>query len=86
MYNPSWRWDEFASRDAIARDLIETLPSGVFVNVTPMTMLRPDGHIGCTPAGTSCDCLHYFIPGPVDAWIQVLQHVLQGALRHLRPA
>ena len=52
----------------------------MFVNVTPMTMLRPDGHIGCAPRGGSCDCLHYHIPGPLDAWVQVVQHVLTSRL------
>ena len=81
-YNPSWRWDEFASRDAASRALVEQLPGGVFLNVTPMTMLRPDGHVGCPRTGSrvGCDCLHYFLPGPMDAWVQVLQNVLAGLL------
>ena len=76
MYNPKWKWDEFASRDALAREMVESLPGGAFVNVTAMTMLRPDGHIGCTRFGTSCDCLHYHIPGPVDAWVQAVSHII----------
>lgn len=80
MYNPRWKWDEFASRDALAREMVESLPGGTFVNVTAMTMLRPDGHIGCTRSGSGCDCLHYFVPGPVDAWVQAVSHVVGGLL------
>lgn len=49
---------------------------GVFVtDVDSMTALRGDGHrpqVG--------DCLHYYLPGPVDSWNHLLVAVL---LQHL---
>jgi hypothetical protein len=48
------------------------------LNVSPMTHLRPDGHI-CFKNGRDrnyCDMLHYFLPSVVDAWVQVFFNLL----------
>jgi hypothetical protein len=44
------------------------------LDVVPMTVLRPDGHISgpqkCAgdPCAKTNDCLHYILPGPPDFW------------------
>lgn len=42
------------------------------LDVVPMTVLRPDGHISgpqkCKACTKTNDCLHYILPGPPDFW------------------
>ena len=40
----------------------------VFLDVEPMTRVRPDGHL--RPDGP--DCLHYCLPGVIDYWTLLL--------------
>lgn len=61
-------WSELKRRNAMARKIVEAA-GGVFVDLAALTDLRPDGHMG------GQDCLRYCIPGPLDAWVQVLYHV-----------
>lgn len=42
-----------------------------------MSAMRPDGHPGTVARGPdSGDCLHYCMPGPIDAWVDVFYNVL----------
>ena len=59
-------WGEFARQNKILREEAEAV-GAVFMDVNPMTVLRPDGHLG-----PPIDCLHYCIPGPLDVWAQLL--------------
>ena len=47
-----------------------------WLNVFPSTVLRRDGHIGFG------DCLHYYLPGPIDWW----SHLFHSALLDLANA
>ena len=62
-------WDLFRLYNAIARAAMAELPV-LFVDVRPMTELRPDGH------RSKRDCLHYSLPGPPDWW----NHLMFSAL------
>ena len=42
----------------------------MFLDVFPMTVLRPDGHRA--PSRQPPDCLHYLNPGPIDWWNHLL--------------
>ncbi|KAF7725148.1 hypothetical protein EC973_000400 [Apophysomyces ossiformis] len=61
-------WSEVSRRNALARVIVEAA-GGLFVDLAAMTDLRPDGHVG------GQDCLRYRIPGPLDAWVEVLYEV-----------
>ncbi|KAG0171920.1 hypothetical protein DFQ28_000785 [Apophysomyces sp. BC1034] len=64
-------WSEVGRRNALARVIVEAA-GGLFVDLAAMTDLRPDGHVG------GQDCLRYRIPGPLDAWVEVLYYVFMG--------
>lgn len=53
------------------------------IDVYPMTVLRPDGHISDeyrAPTLLETDCLHYTLPGPIDWWAHMFfSHVLDIA-------
>ena len=61
------------------------------LDVYPMTVLRPDGHVSgeeCGGETNSCaaggvkDCLHFFLPGPLDWWSHAMySHLLDMARR-----
>ncbi|KAI8338671.1 hypothetical protein BC941DRAFT_423549 [Chlamydoabsidia padenii] len=61
-------WAELDRRNAMARVIIEQA-GGVFVDLAALVATRPDGHVG------GHDCLRYCIPGPLDAWLDVLYQV-----------
>ncbi|KAI9018677.1 hypothetical protein CLU79DRAFT_759828 [Phycomyces nitens] len=58
-------WSELRRRNAMAKAMVEAV-GGVFLDLGALTDLRPDGHVG------GQDCLRYCIPGPLDAWVQIL--------------
>ena len=45
-----------------------------FIDFYEMAMLRPDNHI------SPSDCLHWCLPGPMDAANNILLHKLEAAL------
>jgi GDSL/SGNH-like Acyl-Esterase family found in Pmr5 and Cas1p len=52
------------------------------LDVVPMTVLRPDGHVSSPQKCRFCtdhDCLHYILPGPPDWW----NHLLYSNLMNL---
>jgi len=72
MYDPLFQ----SSKDSLSSLLVEIL------DITPMTILRRDGHIGDeykSPLIPGGDCLHYALPGPIDWW----NHLLYNNLRDL---
>ncbi|OAD75533.1 hypothetical protein PHYBLDRAFT_186429 [Phycomyces blakesleeanus NRRL 1555(-)] len=58
-------WSELRRRNAMAKAMVEAV-GGVYVDLGALTDVRPDGHVG------GQDCLRYCIPGPLDAWVQIL--------------
>lgn len=69
----SWpfNWGNFPIQNEMARGLIEAV-GGVFVDVQPLTSLRPDWHV----YGQGKDCLHHCLPGPVDDWVKFVARML----------
>ncbi|CAI5462591.1 unnamed protein product [Closterium sp. Yama58-4] len=67
-------WGEFAAQNEWAKRLVKAV-GGVFLDVDPMTALRPDGHIR-----PPSDCLQYCLPGPPDEWTRMLYHMLLDLL------
>ncbi|KAG2174231.1 hypothetical protein INT43_004252 [Umbelopsis isabellina] len=63
-----YRWGDFKRQNMIAKEIVEAA-GGVFVDIAQMADLRPDGHIG------GHDCMRYCIPGPADAWVDVLYNM-----------
>eukprot|EP00440_Ansanella_granifera_P055022 gb/GFBE01059645.1/.p1 GENE.gb/GFBE01059645.1/~~gb/GFBE01059645.1/.p1 ORF type:complete len:148 (+),score=13.89 gb/GFBE01059645.1/:1-444(+) len=62
-------WDRYAEYNAhVLQEFSKSEPwkyfRSTYLDVVPMTMLRPDGHF----EGQYHDCLHYFLPGVVDWW------------------
>ena len=56
-----YTWDLIPAFNEIARGMLSHrrhTPVDL-LDVAPMTLLRPDGHL---------DCLHYALPGPIDWW------------------
>ncbi|KAI9248482.1 hypothetical protein BDA99DRAFT_446149 [Phascolomyces articulosus] len=64
-------WSEQTRRNAMAKEIVEAA-GGLYLDLAALTDMRPDGHIG------GQDCLRYCIPGPLDAWVQVLYNVMLG--------
>lgn len=75
-------WDVYGDMNAHVREAVGRYnakesdgggPAEIhLLDVTSMTELRPDGHIGgpdnLDPWKKKTDCLHYTLPGPVDWW------------------
>lgn len=68
-------WQIFEKQNKLARHAVE-LVGGMFVDVQPMTALRPDWHV----LGHNKDCRHHCQPGPVDDWVKVFALVLHEAV------
>ncbi|CAI7792305.1 unnamed protein product [Closterium sp. NIES-54] len=69
-----YHWGDFTKQNEEARKLVEDV-GGVFMDIVPMTVGRPDGH-----QEPPRDCLHYCLPGPPDEWLKLLYHVLLDLL------
>ena len=83
----AWAWDEVVSQNADVEALFAGVMSDVvsmqgldastlgvlFLDVVPMTVLRADYHR---------DALHYWVPGPADHWLMLLQTALLAATEH----
>ncbi|KAI8583605.1 hypothetical protein K450DRAFT_277180 [Umbelopsis ramanniana AG] len=63
-----YHWGDYKRQNLIAKEIVQAA-GGVFIDVAQMTDLRPDGHIG------GQDCMRYCIPGPLDAWADILYNV-----------
>ncbi|CAL8467406.1 g6944 [Coccomyxa elongata] len=63
-------WGEFKGHNDAWRQAIAAQNDTrfVFLDVEPMTRVRPDGHL--RPDGP--DCLHYCLPGVIDYWTLLL--------------
>jgi hypothetical protein len=79
----TYNWDVMSSYNSFMSKLLEDRKRSSGANVArmelldvfPMTVLRPDGHIADefkTPETRKTDCLHYSMPGPVDWWSNLL--------------
>lgn len=84
---PEYGWALFDAFDAVARKLLE--PLGVsFLDVVPMTQLRPDAHtqarfhISGSWKLTRPDCMHLALPGVPDEWNALLLSRLDACLHH----
>lgn len=63
------------------------------VDITTMAQARGDGHPNGyrrsrdkpadeSPEGRRNDCLHWCLPGPIDAWNDLLLHSLRTVIFH----
>ncbi len=75
-FAPRWR----AMRSLNEAAAVLTRSHGArYLDVTTMTMTRPDGAIG--PIGTiGEDCLHFCIPGPLDSVAELIYNALEAEL------
>ncbi|GAQ81215.1 hypothetical protein KFL_000740160 [Klebsormidium nitens] len=65
-------WDNVRRQNEIAKKIAADL-GVVYMDVMRMTALRPDSHL---KPFQDQDCLHYCVPGPLDAWVSVLYNLL----------
>ncbi|KAL1915958.1 uncharacterized protein VTP21DRAFT_6346 [Calcarisporiella thermophila] len=70
LQDAPYHWQDFARQNAIARELVEKA-GGIFLDVTHMMSMRPDGHVG------GKDCWRYCIPGPMDVWSVLLYNIFR---------
>ncbi|CAI5508232.1 unnamed protein product [Closterium sp. Naga37s-1] len=68
-----FHWGEFKAQNEAVRPIVEAM-GGVFLDVDPLSALRPDGHRGFVE---KMDCLHYCLPGPEDTWSEFLYNIIQ---------
>ncbi|CAI5482746.1 unnamed protein product [Closterium sp. Yama58-4] len=68
-------WGQFKRQNELLRGVVEEM-GAVFMDIEPMTALRPDGHRGRITEQKT-DCLHYCSPGPEDAWSEFLYNIIQ---------
>ncbi|KAL7537028.1 hypothetical protein ACHAXR_011537 [Thalassiosira sp. AJA248-18] len=89
-----WHWwgelppyNDYAIRIINEWNLLNTVKSGPDIELLDpwmMTVLRPDGHLSGSDAGSNCvvdpqECMLYSLPGPVDWW----NHLLIGQLQDI---
>ncbi|KAG0564936.1 hypothetical protein KC19_8G151100 [Ceratodon purpureus] len=67
-------WGGFQRQNEMGRRIIHKAHF-VFLDVDTMLSLRPDGHLGPSP-GVVQECLHYFIPGPLDVIVYLFYNTL----------
>ena len=69
---------------AAAGATAESAARFVLMDVSKMMQMRGDGHPGQyghwphEKVGFGIDCVHWCLPGPVDAWSELLLHLLTG--------
>ncbi|CAI5461925.1 unnamed protein product [Closterium sp. Yama58-4] len=68
-----FHWGEFKVQNEAVRPLVEAM-GGVFMDIDPLSALRPDGH---RVFDGKVDCLHYCLPGPEDTWSEFLYNIIQ---------
>mmetsp|Transcript_14059 Transcript_14059/g.20252 ORF Transcript_14059/g.20252 Transcript_14059/m.20252 type:complete len:168 (-) Transcript_14059:8-511(-) len=77
----TYNWDVFSSYNDVMAQLVEDREQTddkartYLLDVFPMTVLRPDGHVGDdfrVKTARRTDCLHYSLPGPVDWWVHLM--------------
>ncbi|CAI5991924.1 unnamed protein product [Closterium sp. NIES-65] len=73
-----YKWGNFKLQNELVKSIVEE-NGGVYMDVDPMTALRPDGHRGDV-GGTRLDCLHYCSPGPEDTWSQFIYNIVMRLL------
>uniref|UniRef100_A0A7S4M8K7 Trichome birefringence-like C-terminal domain-containing protein n=1 Tax=Odontella aurita TaxID=265563 RepID=A0A7S4M8K7_9STRA len=79
-----YQWDKYEKMNEHLREAVRMYnkddshsgPSNVhLLDVSHMTNLRPDGHMGGIDnknPNKKVDCLHYSLPGPIDWWSNLL--------------
>ena len=76
-----YNWYKFGAQDQIVKEEVSAI-GGVYMDVTTMTSLRPDGNkLVSIHDPNATDCFHYCEPGPVDTWVQLLLNTLRQAWR-----
>eukprot|EP01018_Ginkgo_biloba_P011967 Gb_31174 [translate_table: standard] len=68
--NDQWHWGEFQRQNDLAKKIVEAAEY-VYMDVDAMLSIRPDGHTN------ENDCLHYCLPGPLDAVIESFYNILK---------
>ncbi len=70
-FDQSYNWSHMGVFNRYSKDVVaDRAAEGdnwLVLDVTPMTVLRPDGH-----KRPDVDCLHYKYPGPQDTWNHLL--------------
>lgn len=64
-WNLFFSYNEYTKQKLAQRNGVKPTTT-TLLDVTNMTILRQDGHMG------GADCLHYYTPGPVDWWNHLL--------------
>lgn len=73
-----YQWGSIAGYNQYTKRKLSNLGSSwVFLDVYPITILRPDGH-----KSPDRDCLHYHLPGPPDWWNHLMFSNLFDLARH----
>ena len=75
--NPEWGWPKLQQQDQMMRRILPR--SSIFLNVSLLSFLRPDG--GMPREGGTTDCVHSCLPGHVDDWNMLLIWALQDTAR-----
>lgn len=66
----AFHWGEFGTQNAKVA-LLARERNITFMDVHTQTAQRPGGHMP-SRKGTTGDCAHYCIPGPLDEWVRLL--------------
>lgn len=65
-----YNWAHFAEQNLLAEEIVERFRH-TFLDFAAILNKRPDGHVGGT------DCLHYCLPGPMDAFLPLFYNVIR---------
>jgi hypothetical protein len=82
-------WQDYHLHDKLTKKILGDMKelNATVLDIAPMSYLRPDGHRfeefsayeGWLKGGTDFshlgDCLHYFLPSVVDAWVNMFYNV-----------
>ena len=66
--------DDASSQEPVSGSV--SYPHVLYLNVASLSSLRSDSHCNVD------DCLHYCVPGPIDAWVEMLHRAL-WAVAHI---
>jgi hypothetical protein len=71
----NFHWAEFPPQNRLWKEeLDQNHPGKMYMNIFDLIRKRPDQHPG---EEHNHDCLHYCIPGPVDAYVELLHAILR---------
>eukprot|EP00751_Fragilariopsis_kerguelensis_P032365 CAMPEP_0170973720 /NCGR_PEP_ID=MMETSP0735-20130129/46909_1 /TAXON_ID=186038 /ORGANISM="Fragilariopsis kerguelensis, Strain L26-C5" /LENGTH=466 /DNA_ID=CAMNT_0011394769 /DNA_START=202 /DNA_END=1602 /DNA_ORIENTATION=+ len=77
-----FHWYDIPSQNVLVEEFLQSYMRHSSLRISildfyDLAILRPDGHVRPTPTGRKQDCLHWCLPGPIDAANTLLVHEME---------